>query len=587
MYSDIEIETPRILSSNVVDIPMNAKIPRLRKVRHPKTFNENYNEPEVVNDRNANYSFDNNNCPCHDENNLCRCSNIHSTRNSKYPRRKKNFSTKKNPSVDIITPYYLDEYGRIKNDEKSVRNLQTPQNYAGINQKKKRHLKRIITYKVNKATNERIKVDEQTYSTSDELSHTPKNKLESIKTEVSDDLNTNKNNNDYSSFLFKEYNTDQCKRDAYDRFKKVHSQNTKDIAYQIILDTNNMRSNILATVKNALGKVKVSKTLNDVDQSLRTVSNSLKTGLKQTVRDLVTKLIRLAKGFWKTVENLSYLYKNGPQTTYKMLSNILKNESTIPDSAKDVLKLISPQFDVDELINNILEKPFNTKTLNEKKAKAQRRLINLSKHMDTAISNIDCCVLSAMSIVGIGAETLKVLKSGRVIMNDNHPRVKALRDAVAIIKSGKKIINNNRGFTSKLIGLDGSTENDKYNDGEDPQEVAQKNEDILNAVPDLEDNMTLPTKVPNKRHPLSVIVVHPNNDIDYKEVTDTSQLKKFVGDQSKKYKFQYKNNHPRFLKLIDKKIFYNVVADVKKKAETNGMSKKEMVQDIIDNLKSR
>lgn len=335
-----------------------------------------------------------------------------------------------------------------------------------------------------------------------------------------------------------------------------------------------MRSNLLTTVKNAIGNVKDSKTINDVDQSLRTVSNSLKTDLKETVRNLVTNVTPLAMGFLKTAKNLRCRYKKGPRTTYKMLSNICKNESTIPDSAKDVLKLISPQFEVDELIDNILEKPCTSKTLKDKKAKAQSKLIDLSKHMDTAISNIDCCVLSAMSSVGIGADTLKLLKSGKVIMSDEHPRVKTLRDAMGIIKSGKKIIDNNQGFTSTLTPLDGTTENDKYDDDEDPDNVAQENENILKTVPDLEDNMTLPKKDPNKRHPLGVIVVHPNNDIDYKEVTNTSQLKKFVGDQSKKYKSLYKNNNPTFLKPNNNKLFHSMVADVKKKAETNGMSKK-------------
>lgn len=347
-----------------------------------------------------------------------------------------------------------------------------------------------------------------------------------------------------------------------------------------------MRSNMLATIKNAIGNVKVSKTHSDVDQCLRTVSYSLKTGLKQTVGDLVTKVIPLAIDFLKTAENLKELYKNGPQSTHKMLSNILENESTVPDSAKDVLKLISPQFDVDELINNIFEKPFNTKSLKEKKAKAQRKLIGLSKHMDTAISNIDCFVLSAMSAVGIGADTLKLLKSGRVIMSDKHPRSKALRDAVGIIKSGKKIRNNEVGFTPTLTPPDGFNESDEDDDDEDPDQVAQKNEEFLKTVPDLDDNIPVPKKVPNKRQSLGVIVVHPDKQIEYKEVTDTSQLKKFVRDQTKKYKLQSKNKHPKFLKLNSKKLIDSMVADVKKKAERNGMSKKEMVEEIIKNLNS-
>ncbi|XP_022177356.1 uncharacterized protein LOC111038526 [Myzus persicae] len=267
-----------------------------------------------------------------------------------------------------------------------------------------------------------------------------------------------------------------------------------------------------------------------------------------------------------------------------MLSNILENESTVPDSAKDVLKLISPQFDVDELINNIFDKPFNTKTLKEKKAKAQRKLIDLSKHMDIAISNIDCFILSAMSAVGIGADTLKLLKSGRVIMSDKHPRAKALRDAVGIIKSGKKIRNNDKGFAPTSTS-DGATEKDEDDDDEDPDAVAQKDEEFLKTVPDLDD-IPVPKKVKNKRQSLGVIVVHPDKQIEYKEVKDTSQLKQFVGEQTKKYKWQSKIKHPKFLKLNSKQLINNMVEDVKKKAERNGMSKKEMVQEIINNLKS-
>ncbi|KAL4131953.1 hypothetical protein QTP88_009179 [Uroleucon formosanum] len=558
-------------SGNVVK-PRPRKLRRRRKSRKPKTVNANDNEPDVFNDQ-------------HIENNPFEDQGVNYGR---IPYDDDNvIENDKNNAVDEIAPNSLDTEQMIQNDNKSVENPGIQPNDAGIKPPKKRRLRRIRTYMINKATNERIPINDETYTTTDGLPDTPKNKLEKTEREDSDDTVSNEDNDDYSSFLFKEYNSDQCKRDAYDRFKKVTSQDAKQIAYRSVLDTSEMRSNMLATIKNAIGNVKVSKTLNDVDQSLRTVSYSLKTGLKQTVSDLVTKVIPLAKDFLKTTENLKELYKNGPQSTHKMLSNILESESTVPDSAKDVLKFISPNFDVDELINNIFEKPFNTKSLKEKKAKAQRKLISLSKHMDTAISNIDCFVLSAMSAIGIGADTLKLLKSGRVIMSDKHPRAKALKNAMGIIKSGKKIRNNDVGFTPTLTPSDGFTESDEDDDDEeDPDQVAQKNEEFLKTVPDLDDNIPVPIKVPNKRQSLGVIVVHPDKQIEYKEVTDTSQLKKFVGDQTKKYKLQSKNKHPKFLKLNSKKLIDSMVADVKKKAERNGMSKKEMVEEIIKNLKS-
>ncbi|XP_029344032.1 putative uncharacterized protein DDB_G0282133 isoform X2 [Acyrthosiphon pisum] len=596
-YSENSDLTPEASSPNDVNETIDVTKPRQRKVRRhkksrqPKTVNENYNETEdpkrIPTQNNEHVNYEEN--PGENEK-TANLNDTDGTMNSKQPRRKKHVRRKKIPTtatVDEITPNSLDKENRgIQNDNKSVENPEIQPNDTGRNPPKKRRLRRIRTYMVNKDTNERIPINDQTYSTTDGLPDTPKNKLEATEIEDSDDPDSNEDNDDYSSFLFKEYNSDQCKRDAYDRFKKVTSQDAKQIAYRSVLDTSEMRSNMLATIKNAIANVKVSKTLNDVDQSLRTVSYSLKTGLKQTVSDLVTKVIPLAKDFLKTADNLKELYKNGPQSTHKMLCNILENESTVPDSAKDVLKLISPKFDVDKLINNIFEKPFNTKSLKEKKVKAQRKLISLSKHMDTAISNIDCFVLSAMSAVGIGADTLKLLKSGRVIMSDKHPRSKALRDAVGIIKSGKKIRNNDVGFTPTLTPSDGFNESDEDDDDEDPDQVAQKNEEFLKTVPDLDDNIPIPKKVPNKRQSLGVIVVHPDKQIEYKEVTDTSQLKKFVGDQTKKYKLQSKNKHLKFLKLNSKKLVDSMVADVKKKAERNGMSKKEMVEEIIKNLKS-
>lgn len=346
-----------------------------------------------------------------------------------------------------------------------------------------------------------------------------------------------------------------------------------------------MRSNMLATIKNAISNVKVSKTLNDVDQSMRTVSYTLKTGFKQLISDLLYKVIPLTTDFLQTAENLKQLYQKGPQSTHKMLTNILGSEPNVPDSAKDMLKLISPQFDVDELINKICENPSKVTSLKRKKAKAQMKLIDLSKNMDIAVSNIDCFILSAMSTIGIGADTMKSLKSGRVIMSDKNPRAKTLRDAVGIIKSCKNI-RNDANYTLPPAISDNvvKSDEDDDDDDEDPDQVAQKNEEFLKNVPNLDENLPIPKKAPNKRQTLGVIVVHPDKRIEYKEVTNNSELKKFVGDRTQKYKLQSKDNHPKFLKVNSKKIIDTMVEDVKKKAEKNGMSKKEMVDEIIKSL---
>lgn len=387
---------------------------------------------------------------------------------------------------------------------------------------------------------------------------------------------------------FKEHNSDQCKRSAYDKFKKFSSENAKQIAYHSVLDTSEMRSNMIATIKNAIVNVRASKTSNDVDQSLRTVSYTLKAGLKQTINDLVNKMFPLINDFMEEAKNQRELYLNnyyGPKSTRKMLVDVLETPPTVPDSAKPILQLISPQFDVDELVNKIFDKPIEAKSLKQKRIKAEKKLIDLSIRVETATSNIDCFVLTAMSIVGIGADTLHLLKSGRVIMSDKHPRAEALRKAVGLIETGRNMLGD-ANFTPATVSVSSeNTDNSDEDDDEDPDHVTQENEEFLKTVPDLDNNIKVHKRIPNRHQTLGVIVVHPNKQIDYKEVTDTKELKKFVGDQSKKYKIKSKNN-PKFLKVNSKKLIDSLVEDVKKKAEKNGMTKKEMIDEIIKNLKS-
>lgn len=337
--------------------------------------------------------------------------------------------------------------------------------------------------------------------------------------------------------------------------------------------------------------MKASKTKHGMNQSMKKVSDTLKTGLKNTINSFLHKIVPFGRDYLKTANNLKHLYQKGPQSTYKMLSNIIHSEPTIPDSAaKDILKIISPEFNVDDLVDNIFKNHYDQhKNLRKLKFATQRKLIDLSKNMDTAISNIDCSMLSAMSTVGLGMDTMNSLKSGRMIMSDKHPRAQALKDAVEIIKIGQNSEfdeNYSPKLTSPLVSPDGdinSTENDGY---DDPDRIAQKNEEFLKNVPHLDNNVPIPKKVQNKRQSLGIIVVHPDKHIEYKEVIDTTELNKFVGDQTKKYKLQPKSNYPKFLKVNSEKVIDTMVDDIKKKAQENGMTKKEMVDELITSLKN-
>lgn len=383
-------------------------------------------------------------------------------------------------------------------------------------------------------------------------------------------------------FQFNDYNSNQCKRDGYDKFLKITSQDAKQVALRSVLDTSEMRSNIIATINNATSSVMTAQTFNDVDQCIRTVGYTLKTNLKHTIGNLIDKVKPLAKNFLDTAENLKKIYQKGSQSTYKMLSSILISEITIPTLAIDTLKLISPEFDVDKLIDNILKTTSSRISLKKKKANAHTKLTNLSKYMDLAISNIDCFILSTMSTIGTGADVLKSLRTGRMIMTDKHPRAKELRNAMGIIKSGKKITDNINftPLTSNDIAVD------EDDDEEDPDQVEKNNEEFFKTIPNLEHNASILKEATNRKQTLGVISVYSNKQIKYKEVNDTLELKKFVMEETKKYRFKPKEEQPKFLKVNSKKVIDTMVEDVKRKAEKNGMSRKEMVDEIIKSLSS-
>lgn len=381
-------------------------------------------------------------------------------------------------------------------------------------------------------------------------------------------------------FQFKDHDFKKCKENAYKKLQKVTSPDAMQITYWSVLDVNNMQKDISVLIKNAMNNINSSVTFQFIDQNIDIVSNSLKTRLKEEIKNFLARIIPLSQNILLAAESRKRLYATGPQSTYNMLCDILTGDHIIPPSAKDMLSLFSPQFDVDKLINSFFERPFNSITLNEKKANAKAKLVELSMYMDTALSNIDCFILSTMAIVGSGADTLKLLNSGRVIMSDKHPRAKALNVTVGIIKLFANLQNS-----ENLYPVFSDVKNNEDDDDEDPDLVAQKNEVYLNTIPHLNHKVRTPMKTRNISQPLGIIIVHPNKQIDYKEVTDALELSKFVRNQSKQYELKSLTN-PKFLKVNSKRLIDTLVEDVKKKANRNGMSKIEMVNEIIKHLKT-
>lgn len=379
----------------------------------------------------------------------------------------------------------------------------------------------------------------------------------------------------------------KCKNnDAYNKFHRITSQDAMLITYWnwSVLNINNIRSDILATIKHAINNINNSQTFYDIDQNMSTVINTLKTRIKQGIRDFLTRIIPITQNFLSTAEARKQFHLNGPQSTYNMLCKILTDDPIVPPIAKDILTLFSPQFDVDKLINDLFEYKCNSVTLKKKKFNAREKLVDSFMSMDTALNNIDCFIWSALVTVGNGLNTLKLLKSHRVIMTDKHPRAKSLKNAIGIIKSFSNILKNENFISNPDIS--DNVDKNNEDDDEDPDVVAQKNEVYLNAIPHLDHNVSIPIKIRNKpQSSLGVIVVHPDKQIEYKEVTNSLELNKFVRNRSRKYELQSLTN-PKFLKVNSKQLIDTLVKDVKKKADKNGMSKIEMANEIIKHLKS-
>lgn len=384
---------------------------------------------------------------------------------------------------------------------------------------------------------------------------------------------------------FNEYNSDQGKRVAYDRFKKVSSNNTKQIAYKSLLDTNKFRKSVLTEVNYAIVNLKASNTKQDVYESMKKFSDTLKIDLKKTINGYLYKLIPFARNFLITANNVKKLYQIGPQSTYKMLTDILDSNLTIPNStANYIMKLITTDFNVEKFIDNHIKIPYNKLTLKNLKTVTHDKLIDLSKNLDTAISNIDCSILSVMSTIGLGKDTLNLLKSGRLIMSNKHPRAKTLKHAIAIIKPYQNSRFNayySPNVALSLLNIDDELKSNENDD--DPNQVASKNVKFLKNVPHLDNHVLIPKEFRNKKKSLGVIVVHPEKHIEYKEVNDRTELNKLVGDQTKKYKHHSKSNYPK-LKVNTKHVIDITADDIKKKAQQNGMSKNEMINEIIKSL---
>jgi len=294
--------------------------------------------------------------------------------------------------------------------------------------------------------------------------------------------------------------------------------------------------------------------------------------LKHTISEVLTKVIPLAENIMKTAENIKVSYQKGPQSTHNMLTNVLESEPKISDLAKGALNVISPGFNVDEMINNIFDTPYSDTSLKRRKANAQRKLIDLSIHMDTVMSNIDCFILFTMATIGNGASTLKSLKSRKVIMADEHPRVKALSDTIGIIIKLAKYIRYRE--TLKTVNSNGVEKNGMSNSNGNPDRTFQKRKNVLTRKPNLNNSKTTPRSVTvNRKKTLGVIVVYPDRQIVYIKMSNRLKLNGFIKKETNNYTREFgARNHPVFLIVNSRKNIATLIEEMKKVNGYNRMS---------------
>lgn len=332
---------------------------------------------------------------------------------------------------------------------------------------------------------------------------------------------------DYNFLLqFKNYNLDQCRNLSYRKFEHLSKNGATSISYLCLLSTSEFRSNISKTIPKAINNVKGSNTLNDVDQYMKTVRDTLKIGLKQTFDTVITNILPLAKKIMDTTENLYKFDQRGPHPIRNMLNTVMESKPSVPELTQDALNIFSPEFNIDEMINSIFDTSYNkTTSLKEKKTDAKNKLRDLSTHMNTAIDNIDCFVLSIVSILYSG---LKNLKSHDSIMRDEHDIQKALY----------------------VIG-------------------------IINKI----------NKNKNERHAkLGVIIIHPNKRIQYMKMTDESEYKQFAMEITNKFKNVPKDQRPICLKVYSKQSIDAKVKDIEITIDKDEMNVEEIKNEIIAKL---
>ncbi|XP_050433124.1 MATH and LRR domain-containing protein PFE0570w-like isoform X37 [Adelges cooleyi] len=461
-------------------------------------------------------------------------------------------------------------------EEKPEVPFEQPNKNDGKKVKAKRYRKRRITYLINKTTGKRTAVKEEIIpidtdktpkvSTENEIVNQdePKNADEidnQDEPKTADEIDNQDEpktaDKDDSNLLYNS-NAEQCKITAYEELTKIASYDIKKLVFSIGLLSSKLRNNVMSDIKQANNDVKQSDLRGQVDQVVERTRKAIDVNFEQSIGEMREKLVLLAQKFVETTNGLKNTYKVRPRTTHEMLSSITVDPLPVSETAGAALSIISPQFNIDKAVRRILEaRPSGrVKNLHDKKYDTQRKLIDLSRLMDTAVNNFECLMLSVINEIGIGVDTLKVLNSSKLMMSSQNPRAKALKNAMTIVQEILgRASGNQSGASAKFA-----------NRSIDSEPVAD---------------------MKNKQKPVGVIVVHPDMTIRYKQLPGNKELKKFVAEESKPYKKGKTKVSPKFLEVDNKKLIQNIINDTKKRAKQAGMTDAETVNEIVRKLNTK
>ncbi|XP_050538103.1 metacaspase-2-like [Daktulosphaira vitifoliae] len=429
--------------------------------------------------------------------------------------------------------------------------------------KAKKHIKRRMTYLVNKLTGEKTPIRSEIISNGKELKTSDELKNEEL---------IDKDNN-LDSSLLQTKNAMQCKNKAFLEIKKVESHDIKKLVYTTILLSNNFRKTVTLLIKQANEFIKKIDDSDQVDQVIEITKNKIINDYHNFANEVKERVVSDATKFMNNVSNTKNKYSNGSPTKYKMLKDISAGPFTILDNDKNTLNMISHKFNINEMLRKIVESSnlLSIKNLNGKQFEAQKILISLSKLINRIMNNFECLSFSTFNEIGQGADVLSSIESDGVTISQNHPRVEMLKNAIGIVQ---EILDQETAINDHAeIDLSFASNSNQDNMEKSEETLLDNMDKSINNEKEL-DIKDFPDNTNTQE--IGIIAIQPDQTLKFEEVSSSTELNNFISKEIVLTKKKGDNKMPTFLKVDNKETLLTLVNN----AEKNGMSRKKLIKKL-------